>query len=270
MRRALATVLAALLAGLAALGLIGRGEGTVRVAFRPEQGATYRYEVRISSTSETVLGAAAPARSADDVLLVAEHTVLATGPDGVRVQVVLAEPEGDQRTFEVVFDRAAQLQAIEAIEGVPAEILGELGLASVFPAAAGGPPDRGLAPGDRWEVDDRVALGANPSLTRLTGEGRLVELAVEGGRDVARLRSVTVLPVLTSRSTPQGELLLDGIQRTAQDATHDLADGSIRSATSTTTASYDLTVSPPLGTSATPVTGTLTVTVSAETRRVDL
>ena len=40
------------------------------------------------------------------------------------------------------------------------------------------------------------------------------------GRDVPDYvpHSVTELPVLTSRSTPQGELLLDGIQRTAQDA----------------------------------------------------
>lgn len=254
--------------GLIALGSTGCGNGTVRVDFRPEEGATYRYEVRIRSESETVLASGAPQLRTDDVLLLAEHTVLETDGDGVRVRVVLAEPAGDQRTFEVVFDRAAQLQAIESIEGVPSEVLDELGLAELFPAAAGGPPDRGLAPGDSWEVDAQVALAATPSPSRLTGSGRLVQLDVEGDHDVALLRSETELPVLTTRSSPEGELRLDGVQRTEQDATRDLADGSIRAASSRTVGRYDLTVAPPIGTTGSPVTGTLIVTVTSETRRI--
>ena len=264
MRRTLATVLAV----LAALCLGACGDGTVRVDFRPEEGATYRYEVRIRSESETVLATGAPQLRTDDVILLAEHTVLQTGVDGVRVRVVLAEPEGARRTFEVVFDRAAQLQAIESIEGVPSEVLGELGLAELFPVAAGGPPDRGLAPGDRWEVDAQVALGVTTPLSRLTGGGRLVQLDVEGDHDVALLRSETELPVLTTRSSAKGELRLDGIQRTEQDATRDLADGSVRAASSRTVGRYDLTVAPPAGTTGSPVTGILTVTVTSETRRV--
>jgi hypothetical protein len=34
------------------------------------------------------------------------------------------------------FDRAAQLTAVESVEGIPAEALGSLGLSEIFPAAA--------------------------------------------------------------------------------------------------------------------------------------
>ena len=46
------------------------------------------------------------------------------------------------------FDRAAQLTAVESVEGMPAEALGTLGLSEIFPAAAGAPPDRPLRPGE--------------------------------------------------------------------------------------------------------------------------
>lgn len=264
MRRALAT--AAL--GALAVGGAACSDGSVRVDLRPEEGATYRYEVRIRTESETVLGAGAPQVRTDDVLLVAEHTVVATGDDGVSVEVSLAEPGGRQRSFEVVFDRAAQLESIAAIDGIPAEVLGDLGLAELFPAAAGGPPDRPLAPGDRWQVDALVDLGGAGPAGRLTGDGRLVELGVEDGQDVARIESTVTLPVRSVRQSPDGEVSLEGTQTTEQRATRDLGDGSVRRAASDTVGRYELSVAPPAGTASQPVTGTLVVTVSSESRRV--
>lgn len=264
MRRALAIATF----GLVALGLPTCGDGTVRVDFRPEEGATYRYEVRIRSESETVLAAGAPQVHTDDVLLVADHTVVENRDDGVRVRVVLAEPGGEERTFEVVFDRAAQLESIESLEGVSTQVLGDLGLSELFPAAAGGPPDRPLAPGDRWDVDVALAFGGAGSPSRLTGTGRLVELGVEDGREVARLESSVALPVRTTRPSAEGELRLDGTQVTDQQATRDLTDGAVRRASSQTVGRYDLTIMPPTGTASAPVTGSLTVTVRSETRRL--
>ncbi len=269
MRRALPTALLGTVALGLSLGAGACGDGTVRVDLRPDEGATFRYEVRITTESETVLAGGPPQVRTDDVLLVAEHTVLGSSDGGVRVEVVLAEPDGQQRSFEVTFDRGAQLESIAPLDGASNGALGDLGLAELFPAAAAGPPDRRLAPGDRWQVDALVDLDGAGTTGRLSGDGHLIELGVVEGRDVARIESEVTLPVRSVRPSPDGELLLDGTQVTEQRATRDLADGSVRRATSTTVGRYDLTVSPPAGTTSPPVTGTLRVTVTSETRRVD-
>src|SRR3712207_6086484 len=94
-------------------------------------------------------------------------------------------------------DRAGQLAEVERIEGLPAQVLGELGISEIFPAAAAAPPDRPLSPGDRWTINAPVDLpGLAPG--RLRGQGRLIALGVVDGREVATIESVVELTV------PQG------------------------------------------------------------------
>lgn len=254
---------------LAATALVGCREGTVRLTFRPEVGAVYRYEVVVSTVSEVRLGQQAPEIREEDVVLTAEHTVLRAGDDGVEVKVLLQEPGGPDRVFEVVFDRAAQLEEVQSIEGVPDDRLGTLGISEIFPAAAGAPPDRPLEPGASWIIDDAIQLPDGAAATQLTGSGRLVELAVVGGNEVARLASAARLPLVSMLAAPGGNLRLSGSQVTDYTATHDLDDGAVREATSNTVGSFDLEVGPPPGLGAEAVRGTLRVEVSSQTRLIE-
>jgi len=255
---------------MAATGLAGCREGTVRLTFRPEAGTTYRYEVEVRTVSEVRMGSQAPEIREEDVVLTAEHTVLRAGDDGVEVRVLLQEPGGPERVFEVVFDRAAQLEEVQSIEGVPDDRLGTLGISEIFPAAAGAPPDRPLAPGASWIIDDAIQLpDGSAAATELTGSGRLVELAVVGGEEVARLASAARLPLESVQASPGGSLRLSGSQATEYTATHDLDDGAVREATSNTVGSFDLEIGPPAGVGTEPVSGTLRVEVSSHTRLIE-
>lgn len=258
--------LAFLVGALAGLG--GCRSDTVRVTFRPEVGDTFRYEVRVRSSTEVHLTGAEPDVRSDDVVLTADHTVLEPAEDGgVRVEVLLTEPGTTQRRFVVVFDRAAQLAEVESIEGVPDELLGSLGIPEIFPAAAGAAPDAPLAPGARWQIDDEVVLPGSASPARLTGTGRLVELGVVDGADVARLTTTSRVEIGAGAGSDRASRL-DGVQETRYTAVHDLADGAVRRSSSKTTGTFDLSLGPPAGTFSDPVGGTMVVHVESETRRI--
>ena len=190
----------------------GDGDGRVTIAFRPPVGyrARLRHRGRIHDDAPTC-----PARrrrpAVDRTRLDATQLVLEPDGPGVRVEVALSRTGIGTRTFVMRFDRAAQLTAVEEVEGIPAEALGDLGLSEIFPAAAGAPPEEPLAPGDRWTIDDEVLLG-DGAPTRLEGEGRLVELGVDDGHDTATVQSTTALGVSTRTEATTGTRALDGEQ----------------------------------------------------------
>jgi hypothetical protein len=250
-------------------------DDTVRVTFRPAVGAVYRYEVTVRSRSEVHIPGEKPQVRNEEVVLQSEHTVLDAGPDGVRVQVILGDASGSVRTFVVRFDRAAQLESVETDDtGTgdedPAEDAGVFGISEIFPAAAGAPPDRRLGPGAHWQIDDAVTVPGSVGDARLRGEGRLVQLDVEDGEDVARLATSSVLELRSAEEGADGETVaLDGEQVTEQRSTHDLRDGAVRSASSTTRGSFALEIQPPFGQLRDPVHGTLEVRVTSKTVRLD-
>ncbi len=250
-------------------GLTACRPGAVRLTFRPEVGAVYRYEVEVRTTSEVDLGRGEPEIREEDVVLSAEHTVLRAGDEGVLVRVLLREPGAEDRVFEVVFDRAAQLEEVQSIEGVPDERLGMLGISEIFPAAAGAPPDQPLVPGASWVIDDAIQLPGVSASTALTGSGRLVELGVVDDEEVARLASAARLPLDSVFPGADGTLRLSGTQVSDYQATLDLDDGAVREATSSTVGRFDLEVGPPPGQAGSPVRGSLVVEVNSETRLVD-
>ena len=262
---------------LLALALPACRDDTVRVTFRPAVGAVYRYEVTVRSHSEVRIAGEKPDRRDEEVVLQSEHTVLDAGPDGVRVRVILGDASGSVRTFVVVFDRAAQLESVEADDAAavgetsaPGTDATAFGISEIFPAAAGAPPDRRLAPGERWAVDDTVAVPGSVGDARLVGEGRLVELGIDDGEEVARLATSAVLRLQVAQQDEGGEtVLLDGEQVTEQRSTHDLVDGAVRSASSTTTGTFALEIEPPFGQLRDAVRGTLEVRVTSKTVRLD-
>lgn len=266
-----------LVIALLAIPLTACRDDTIRVSFRPAVGAVYRYEVTVASRSEVRIPGERPDVREEEVVLQSEHTVLDAGPDGVRVRVILGNASGSVRTFVVVFDRAAQLESVEADD---AAAVGEtaasgsdpaaFGISEIFPAAAGAPPDRRLAPGERWEVDDLVAVPGAVGEAQLLGEGRLVELGIDDGEKVARLATSTVLRLQVTQQDVGGEtVLLDGEQLTEQRSTHDLVDGAVRSASSTTRGTFALQIEPPFGQLRDAVRGTLEVRVTSKTVRLD-
>lgn len=256
---------------VAVVGLVATGcrDDHVTIAYQPHSGAAFAYAIHVSSTTTTALAGRPviqqPLTSAD---FTANHRVLDAQNGITRVEVRLARGGIGERTFIMRFDRAAQLSAVESVEGIPAEALGSLGLSELFPAAAGAPPDRPLRPGDRWTIDDHVQLAGMDAPARLTGTGRLVELGVIDGHDVATVTSSTTLPLTSTTTTSEGVQTLSGTQTTSITVVYDIRDGSVRHSSATTTGRFDVTLRPPPGQAGAPITGTLDVALTSEIRRV--
>jgi hypothetical protein len=235
-------------------------DGTVRVAFRPAADTRYAYRVTVTADVVTHLGDRPPRRRTEEDVFTAHHTVLEAGRSGSTVEVRLeAEGRGEEpRTFVVRFDRGGQLAEVQRIEGIPADVLGGLGLSEVFPAAAAAPPDRPLAPGDRWGLD----------FERLRGTGRLVALGMVDGRRLATVESDYVLPVAQTADEGGNRLRFDGSQRTRATSTHDLRDGAVYEVRAETSGTFALQLLPPEGTTGPVVPGTLEVDVRSVTKRL--
>jgi len=244
---------------------------TVRLAFRPAPGRQYSYEVRVESFTVTTLGTNAPRRSSSSFVLRADQqvvrTVGTTTEVRVRLRVIGGAAEHGATTLLVRLDRVAQLADVERIEGLPTNVLGQLGLAEVFPAAAGAPPDRALSPGDRWAIDEPLRLSGGED-TRLRGFGRLSQLDVVGGRQVATVESSYQLPVRRLAPDDPKSVVLTGTQSTTTRTTHELDDGSIRSAHSRSRGEFQLALRPPSGQPGPTVKGSLVVEVRSTTTRL--
>jgi hypothetical protein len=239
--------------------------GTVRVGFHPVVGTELSYRIVVRTTSLLSVDGQAPRSKQDQVVLRAKQTVLATDASGSTVRVVLEDAGGSQRVVEVKLDRGAQLVGVDAKDRAS---MGDLGVAEIFPAAAGAPPDRALRPGERWHIDSPVTLPqATPS--RLVGDGRLIRLGRARGRSTATVRTTSELPVVRRTEGSEGkEAVLEGTQRTTTTTTHAIADGAVESSRSVTAATYSLRLLPPPGVEGDPVNGTLDLEVRSETVRV--
>jgi hypothetical protein len=241
-------------------------EESVNVGFRPEAGASYRYEIKVQSVTTTVLGDEAPDRAVDEVTLESRDTVLATAPEEVRVQVVLHRAGSPDRTFLVRFDRGHQLAGVDLVDGLPPEVLGPVGLPAFMPAAATAPPDRALTPGEKWKIDATHGVPGGPPGLRLEGTGRLVKVTTMGGRKVAAIQADTHVPLSSTTQLGGATATISGTERTESTANRALTDGVVEEASSVTRGTYDLVLSPPGSGAA--VRGTMSVEIRAQTRRL--
>ncbi len=215
----------------------------------------------------TWLGDAAPERSVDDVVLESRDTVLESGPDAVRVRVELKRAGSPDRRFVVRFDRGGQLAGVEAVDGLPPNVLGPAGFPEFLPAAATAPPDRALAPGEKWEIDVvHTSAGAAP--VRLEGTGKLEKVTTSGGRKAASIKAETSVPLSSSTRLGEATVSLDGTETTESTATRALADGALEEASSVTKGTFRLSLSPKPGQQVEPVMGTMSVEIRSQTRRL--
>jgi polyisoprenoid-binding protein YceI len=247
--------------------LVACSHEKVQVAFRPKVGDSFKYELKVKSVTVTRMGTDPPERTVDEATLEATDTVLAATPEEVRVQVVLRRAGTPDRSFVVRFDRGAQLSGVETVEGLPPGVLGPLAFPEFLPAAAAAPPTRLLAPGDKWKIDSRPVLPGGVE-AHFEGTGKLVKVKSSGGHKVASLESETRLPLVSSSLVGQITVALEGVETTNASATRMLSDGSVKDASSLTKGEFQVTLTGPGGEDAPPVTGTMTVEVQSETRRL--
>jgi hypothetical protein len=253
-------VLSLLVPAVAAGALASCDKQSVHVGFRPEAGASYRYEIKVQSVTTTTLGDEAPERSVDEVTLESRDTVLSAGPEETRVRVVLVRAGSPDRTFDVRFDRAAQLAGVDLVDGLPPSVLGPVGLPAFLPAAATAPPDKALSPGETWKIDAAAADA------RLEGTGRLAKVSTKDGRKVASIKAQTSLPLSGTSQVGTGTVAIRGTETTESTASRALADGVVQEASSVTTGTYELVLTQ-AGSSA-PVRGTMSVEIRSQTKRL--
>ncbi len=192
-----------------------------------------------------------------------DQVVESSSGEGTLVQVALHFVTGESRQVVIRLDRAAQLVGIDA---QPGDDLGGLGVAEVFPTAAGSPPDHPLRPGEKWSVRKGLELPDSVP-TQLTGRGRLTRLGVVGGRRTATVETTLDLPIVRHTDDGGSESDLEGVQHTELTTTHAVANGAVQSATATTTADYALRLYPPAGVAAPVIPGSLRLTVHSVTTR---
>jgi len=260
-----------MLTAVVALVVSGCRDDHVTIAYQPRPGATFTYAVHVASTTTNSFSdrPISPATGVVPADFTASHHVIDAQQGTTRVEVRLAREGLGERTFVMRFDRAAQLTAVESVEGIPAEALGSLGLSEIFPAAAGAPPDRPLRPGDHWAIDDQVQLAGMDAPARLTGTGHLVQLGMVDGHKTATVSSATTLPLTSTSTTSDGEQTLTGTQTTTITVVYDLADGSVRHSNAATVGQFDVLLGPPAGQPGAPIKGTLTVDLRSEIRRTN-
>ncbi len=239
----------------------------MRISFRPDEGARYDYVVDVESKSATRIQGQGLNETENTFSIEAEHVVQSSGPEGSEVEVTLRIGQQEAtRELLVRLDRGAQLTEVIAVEGLPADVLGELGLSEIFPAAVAAPPEKALEPGATWRIDAPVQITGSPR-ERLIGSGRLIELDVRDGRRVAVVMTTYRLPI--SRRTEGANSIreFDGTQTTRSTTTYDLADGSVVEADAVTTGTFVVELNPPAGSDGPSLSGTLDVEVRSHTGR---
>lgn len=250
--------LAALAAGAVALVLLGCRAGTVSVAYDPQVGDTYEYRYEITATVTRAVEGEEPEVTHLDTELVARQEVRARTDEGTRIRLVLTREGGAPRTVVAIVDRAGSLEGVQLVDGLGAAVSGLADEGSILPTHLPGPPDRPLAPGDRWslERDGR------------RGEGRLERLGVIDGRDVAVVRSTATEELDRTVRAAGNDTDVTGRIRSGATTSYDLADGAIRRSRSWSHGEIDAELAPPEGVDAEPVRATIAFDVSVRVTRI--
>lgn len=236
------------------------------IRFDPAVGDRYQFRSEVETSVTRTIGN--EQETVDDTsLLQATEKVLDVEDDEVVVEVTLERDGAAPRTYEVRFDRADRLTAIDLVEGVPARALG-LDLDTDLPADVASPPAGPIEPGTRWYIDRSVHLGGRDQPASVTGTGRIESLGIEDGHEVAVVVVVLDIPVRSVVETGEGRVILIGTQRSESRTTYDLADGAARRDRTEITGELDVIIEPPPDVTAPPVEGSISYTVRTATRRV--
>ena len=239
-------------------------EHTVAIRFDPEVGDHFRFRSEIrTEVARTIDGETEVERGTSR--LEATETITEVADDEVGVEVSVQRDGAPVRSYEVRFDRTGRLSTIDLVEGVPTEALG-LDLATDLPADIASPPAGRLEPGQTWTIDRQVSI--DERTVTITGGGRIDELGVEDGHEVAVAVVELSVPVRSVVETADGRVTLRGIQRSRSRTTYDLHDGTARTDRTRIRGDVEVLVEPPEGIEAPPVPGSVRYDVRSETRRI--
>jgi hypothetical protein len=228
----------------------------VSVAYAPTVGDTYDYRYEIEATVTRTLEGQEPEVMRIDTELAAHQLVRAVTEEGARIRLQLTRDGGATRTAVAIVDRAGTLEGVELVEGLAAAVSGLAEEGSLVPTLAG-PPDRPLAPGDRWEVRQG----------RRADHGRLERLGVIDGSDVAVVRTTATEDLARSVQTGASATEVTGRVRSGATTSYDLDDGAIRRSRSWSRGEIDAEIAPPAGVRAEPVHATVRFEVSVRVSR---
>lgn len=243
---------------LAALALGGCRPGTVSVAYDPEVGDRYRYRYEIDARVTRAVDGGEPEVLAVDTELVADQEVQARTRSGARIAVELTREGGVPRQAVVLVDRAGSLAGVELVDDLDAAVFGVAGSDTLVPTNLDAPPDRPLAPGDEWRVEDG----------RRRGRGRLERLGVVDGEDVAVVRTVVSEPIARSLRAGGSPTRVEGRLRSGGTTAYGLADGAIRRSESWSRGELRARLRPPAGVDADPVDATIRYEVTVDVTRL--
>ena len=252
-RRPLAVLLA-----VATLGVVGCRSDTVELGFEPEPGATYRYRYEIEATVTRQVEGESARTTLVQMTFESEQTVVEEADGGTLMEITLTAEGAPPHTARVVIDRAGSLEAFQQVDGLPADEVG-LPTGALLAAAATEPPDRPLAIGDDWEVDEGT----------VSGEGHLDRLGVLDGEPAAIVET-TILEVLAETTERLGSAVgLDGDLRSVTTTAFDVGDGSVRRSLTDSEGTVDVVVSPPADVQTAPVQAVVTYELEVTTTRLD-
>jgi hypothetical protein len=231
-------------------------------------GATVAYDVDVESLVVTHLDGP-PEESAEHVRLRAVQRVRGSDAEGQIALELTLSGEGDRpRTFDVALDAHRGVATLRSVEGLPVEVLGELGPSRLVVLATGLLPGRDLHAGQEWNIARTLELPEGTE--HLTGRGRLEALRVDHGVALARVEAHTRLPVRRDLRTPEGRVLVEGTESTAATVDYVVNDGTVRSARSVTTGTFSLSVSGPGGIAMVPLRGSLDLRIESTTVQADV
>jgi hypothetical protein len=240
------------------------GGPAVTLGFRAPAGTELVYDVDVTTSVVSQLEGPHETRH-DHVRLLTRQTVGDTTGNQVRVNVEVTPEDGTvsggTRHYVARFDRDAGLAALESIDGLAPAFEGDLGPAEVLPGATDALPGRRLRAGDRWRIDQRLALPGAPGKTHLRGQGRLVGL--RSSAESARVATNTTLPVRRRIAVANGDLEMVGDQKTTTDADYNVTTGAVERSRAKSVGHYVVVIPPPPGSDKRPVEGTLVVTVTS-------
>jgi hypothetical protein len=240
------------------------------LTYRPATGVHLRYQIDVRSSSTVRLDGSRPRHTADTTRLTVDQLVVQSGPRGSTVDIDLQSPGRPSQHFVALVDGNGQLAEIKAVEGLPAAILGRLGISELFPTV-GALPKRRLAPGDQWTLDQTLTLPDGGSAA-LRGKGHLTAFSVDGRYAVARVEETYRLPVRQSTSEPEGRLSLAGTETTTASTTRSIRDGTVVRSGARTVGRFAVVLMPPAdapdAVAGVRVAGTMVVEVVSTTRRL--
>jgi hypothetical protein len=225
------TAVAALVA-LTALPGLGCRTDAVQLGFDPEAGTTYEYRYEVDATVTRAVEGEEPRTT--------------------------SVPQSSARTAQVVVDRAGSLQAIQDVDGLPAEAVGLPSTADLLASTSVEPPAGALSLGAGWDV----------GLGTVRGHARLDHFEVLDGVPAAVVET-DLVEVLTETIERSGShVVLDGDLRSSGHTAFDLDDGSVRRSRTLSRGTVDVLVSPPTGVLAPAVEAVVTYELRVTATRV--